>query len=363
MSRLLLSVLIPAFALASGIASGAAAAGLKVGVVAPVDGPLALLGRQVLEGARFQAEARGSQIIAIPETCEADGAEALKAAVAAAGAEALVGFLCTESLDAILPTLGGTGVPAISLSVRSDILMEDARKNGWPFYRLVPNARKETEKIASVIIERWKGEPLALIDDGTIHGRDLVEGVRSALAETGLTPVFTDTYRPAQEQQVSLVRRLGRSGATRVLIGGDRTDASIIARDARSEKLALTLLGGEALDAADQPVPLADGVLAVTLPEAETLPEATATAGAMRAANIEPEGYTLPAFAAMTLLEQAKDRALKDSTPLADALLKASYPTVIGAIRFDAGHELADNPYRLMEWRQGRFVDAPPPGE
>ncbi|TCP90797.1 amino acid/amide ABC transporter substrate-binding protein (HAAT family) [Rhizobium sp. PP-CC-2G-626] len=361
MSRVL--VLIPAFALAAGMASGAAAAGLKVGVVAPVEGQLALLGRQVLEGARFQAEARGSEVVAIPETCEANDAEALKAAVAAAGAEALVGFLCTESLEAVLPTLAGTGIPAVTLSVRSDILMEDARKNNWPFYRLVPNARREAEKIASVIIERWKGEPLALIDDGTIHGRDLVEGVRSALAETGLTPVFTDTYRPAQEQQISLVRRLARSGATHVLIGGDRSDAAIIARDARSEKLPLTLLGGEALNAADQPVPLADGVLAVTLPEAATLPEATATAAAMRAANIVPDGYALPAFAAMTLLEQAKDRALKDGSPLADALPKAPYPTVVGTIRFDAGHELADNPYRLMEWRQGRFVDAPPPGE
>ena len=358
-----LSVLLPVVALSVANASGATAAGLKVGVVAPVEGPLALLGRQVLEGARFQAEARGSEIVAIPETCEAGDAEALKAAVAAAAAEALVGFLCTESLEAVLPTLGGTGVPAISLSVRSDVLMEDVRKNGWPFYRLVPNARKETEKLASVILERWKGEPLALIDDGTIHGRDLVEGVRSALAETGLTPVFSDTYRPAQEQQVSLVRRLGRSGATHVLIGGDRSDVAIIARDAASEKLALTLLGGEALDAADLPVPLADGVLAVTLPEAETLPEAAQTAAAMRAANLVPDGYTLPAFAAIGLLEQAKDRALKDGTPLADALAKAPYPTVLGTIRFDAGHERADNPYRLMVWRQGRFVDAPLPTE
>ncbi|KQS79142.1 amino acid ABC transporter [Rhizobium sp. Leaf384] len=358
-----LFVLLPAVALGFAGASGAAAAGLKVGVVAPVEGPLGALGRQVLEGARFQAEARGSEVVSIPETCEAGDAEALKAAVAAAAAEALIGFLCTESLDAVLPTLGGTGVPAISLSVRSDVLMENVRKNGWPFYRLVPNARKETEKLTSVILERWKGEPLALIDDGTIHGRDLVEGVRAALAEMGLTPVFSDTFRPAQEQQVSLVRRLARSGATHVLIGGDRSDVAIIARDAVSEKLSLTLLGGEALDAADQPVPLADGVLAVTLPDPETLPDAAQTAGAMRAANIVPEGYTLPAFAAMSLLEQAKDRALKDGTPLADALSKAAYPTVLGTIRFDAGHELADNPYRLMMWQQGRFIDAPPATE
>jgi branched-chain amino acid transport system substrate-binding protein len=358
MSRLL-TVLAPALLTVASLASAASAAGLKVGVVAPAQGPLALLGRQVLEGARFQAEARGSQVVAIPETCEAGDAEALKAAVAAAGAEALIGFLCTESLDAVLPTLAGTGIPAITLSVRSDILMEDARKSGWPLYRLVPGARREAEKIASVILQRWKGEPIAIIDDGTIHGRDLVESVRAALAEAGLTPVFNDTFRPAQEQQVSLVRRLVRSGATHVFIGGDRSDVAIIARDALSEKAPLVLLGGEALDAQDQPVPLADGVLAVTLPEPSTRAEAASTASAMRDAGVVPEGYALPAFAAMTLLEQAKDKALADGTPLVAALSKSTYPTVLGNIRYTAGQELADNPYRLMQWRQGQFVDAP----
>jgi branched-chain amino acid transport system substrate-binding protein len=355
-----LPVLLPTLVLAMfAPATGALSAGLKVGVVAPTEGPFALLGQQIVEGARFEAEARGSTVVIIPETCEAGDADALKAAVAAAGAEALVGFLCTEGLDAILPTLAGTGVPALSLSVRSDILMEDARKNGWPFYRLVPNARRETETMAASILQRWKSEPLALIDDGTIHGRDLVEGVRAALAETGLTPVFTDTFRPGQEQQVALVRRLARSGATHVVIGGDRSDAAIIARDARTEKLPLTLIGGEALDAQDRPVPLEDGVLAVTLPDWSQRPDAARVAGAMRSGGVVPEGYALPAFAAMTILEQAKDRALKNETPLADALGKDAYPTVLGTIRFDAGHELADNPFRLMEWRQGQFVEPP----
>ena len=184
------------------------------------------------------------------------------------------------------------------------------------------DAKAEAAKVTEIILSRWKNEPLGLIEDGTIHGRELVETVRSALADIGLTPTFSDTYRPAQEQQVSLVRRLAKSGVTHVFTGGDRADTAIIARDAASEKLALTLMGGETLDAANVPVPLANGVLAVSLPDYATLPDAKGAVDAMTAAKLLPEGYVLPAFAAVTLLEQAKDQAGKDGGPLLDALAK-----------------------------------------
>ncbi|MCV9960523.1 ABC transporter substrate-binding protein [Pararhizobium sp. BT-229] len=340
-------------------AAPALAAGLKIAVVAPTEGPFALLGQQILAGARFQAEDRGSEIVAIAETCEPNDAENLRKAIAESGAEAAIGFLCTESLEAVLPELAKTGIPALTLSVRSDILMEDALKKNWPLFRLVPSAKMEAEKVTEILLSRWKNDPLALIEDGTIHGRELVETVRAALAEIGLTPVFSDTYRPSQEQQISLVRRLAKSGATHVFTGGDRADTSIIARDAASEQVPLTIMGGEALDAANQPVPLSDGVLAVSLPDYAKLPEAQAVTNAMNGTQLLPEGYVLPAFAAVTLLEQAKDQAGKDGGPLWQALAKGPYPTAIGSIRFNAGHELAENPYRLLEWRNGRFVPAP----
>lgn len=340
-------------------AAPALAAGLKIAVVAPADGPFALLGQQILDGARFQAEDRGSEIVAIPETCEPKDAENLTKALLASGAEAAIGFLCTESLEATLPALAEAGIPALTLSVRSDILMEDALKKKWPFFRLVPSAKAEAAKVTEIILSRWKNEPLALIEDGTIHGRELVESVRGALAEIGLTPTFSDTYRPAQEQQVSLVRRLAKSGATHVFTGGDRADTAIIARDAASEQVALTLMGGETLDAANLPVPLANGVLAVTLPDYATLPDAKVTVDAMTAAKLLPEGYVLPAFAAVALLEQAKDQAGKDGGPVLNALAKGPYQTVLGPIRFNANHELAENPYRLLEWQNNRFIAAP----
>jgi branched-chain amino acid transport system substrate-binding protein len=341
----------------------ALAAGLKVAVVAPTEGPFAPLGRQMIDGASFQAGDRGSEVIAIAESCDPAGGDALAKALVASGAEAAIGFLCTESLEAALPVLAEAGMPAITLSVRSDILMEDALKKKWPLYRLAPSGKAEAAAVTEAIIAKWKDKPLALIDDGTIHSRELVEGVRNALAEIGITPVFSDTYRPAQEQQVSLVRRLAKSGATHVFTGGDRNDTAVIARDAKARNVPITLIGGDVLNAADLDVRLENGVFAVTIPDAARSNEAAPVSKAMRAAGIEPDGYVLPAFAAMSLLEQAKDQAEKDDSALADALLKGPYTTVLGPIRFNSSHEQAQSPYRLMQWQDGRFVDATSAGD
>jgi len=49
--------------------------------------------------------------------------------------------------------------------------------------------------------------------------------------------------------------------------------------------------------------------------------------------------------------------------PLAQAIGETHVDTVIGPIAFDENHELSENPYRLMEWRGGRFVEPSAPAQ
>ena len=86
----------------------------------------------------------------------------------------------------------------------------------------------------------------------------------------GLKPVFVDTFRPALDNQLALVNRLKKSGATHVFVGGDRSDIAILARDAAARKVPLTIAGGETLSAAPDDVPLADNVLMIGVPEARS---------------------------------------------------------------------------------------------
>ncbi|MFC5444023.1 branched-chain amino acid ABC transporter substrate-binding protein [Rhizobium halophytocola] len=330
-------------------------------VVAPQSGPFAPLGQQIIAGAKAAAVASGQEVALIDESCDEADTRSVADAIVNAGADAAIGFLCSETLAHVLPDLTKAGIPAITVSVRWKSLMEDAVKYGWPFYRLAPAPDDEGEKITQTILSTWADRTIALIDDGTIHSRELVDEVRNKLETGGLKPVFVDTFRPGQENQIAIVRRLQRAGASHVFIGGDRNDVAIIARDAAAENSGLTLIGADSMRAADQPVALPDGVYAIALPDYAQLPEAQPTAERLRAEGIEPEGYLLPAYAAVQIVDAARQRA--NTKPLAEAIGSGSFDTAIGPIGFGPDHELITNPYRLQEWEGGKFVLVPPPGQ
>ncbi|SMC81675.1 branched-chain amino acid ABC transporter substrate-binding protein [Rhizobium sp. RU36D] len=324
----------------------------SIGLVAPKTGAYETLGKQMADGAMAAAADLGTEITWIDETCEPGSGPAIAEALKQSGVKTAIGFLCSESLEASLPLLQQAGIPAITISVRAPILMEDALKFSWPFYRMAPSNGAEAAKLIEVMLRDWPGSAFALIEDGTIRGRELVEAIRNALEERGMKPAFLDTYRPGQEQQVALVRRLKKAGVTKVFIGGDRNDVAIIARDAAAENITLDLLGGDSLHAANQPIPLADGVKAVTLPAYNTQAPATAVAAALEAKAIIPEGYVLPAYAAT----QVAAKAVANTVSAEESLKTETFDTVLGPIAFGADHELRDNPYRLLEWRGTVFL-------
>lgn len=353
MNRLRRSLLVLPLLLAAG---NSFAAGVNIGVVSPQGGNYGSLGAQIAAGAGFEIRAAKNTMTSVNEPCTDGSGSAVADALIAAKVQVAIGFLCSETLDGALPKLKDAGILVITVSVRSRILMDDALKNGWPLFRLAPVDGAEAAKVVEIILKNWTSAPIALIDDGTIHGRELVDAVRTALEDRGLKPVFNDTYRPGQDQQIGLVRRLRKAGATHVFVGGDRSDVAVIARDAQSEKVPLVLMGGDAMRAPDQPVALAAGVEAVALPDYQTLPPAATAIQAMRAANIEPEGYVLPAAAAAAVADQAVGGAIAGNKPLLGILTGTTFQTVIGPLTFSQNHELNDNPYRLLQWQGKSFV-------
>ncbi|AMM84944.1 ABC transporter substrate-binding protein [Martelella sp. AD-3] len=347
-ARLVLAALI--------VSAAAPANAQQVGVVAPLNGDYAVLGAQMLDGAGLAARNLDIDLTVIDEDCEENNGASVAEALEDAGVGIAVGFFCSETLRTALPVLAEAGIPAITVSVRSLPLMTDALANGWPLFRLAPNRQDQVDAIVTLIMTEWVDQPVALVDDGTIYYRELVNAVRNEIEARGLEPVFTDTFRPAQQQQLSLVRRLDQAGAARVLVGGTRGDVAIIGRDAREQGVALTLLGDDGLRAMETTPPLEDGTLAIALPDYGALPPAAEIADAAGAADIVPEGYVVPGAAAVQVAGQALAAARADGGGIDEALLNHTFDTAIGPVRFTARHELADNPFFLLRWQNGEFV-------
>lgn len=333
----------------------AGAADLVIGVAAPASGPMASLGAQLLDGAEAAAaELPGDPVTlaTADDACTAEGGAEAARRLIADNVAVVVGFLCTEAIEAALPLLSEAHIPVVTPGVRANALTDQRHKTHWPVYRLAPRADAEAAAVGSLLTSLWRDGLFAIVDDGTIYGRELAESLRLAAEMQGLKPVFTDTYRPQMDNQIGLVGRLRRAGAAHVFVGGDREDIAVIGRDAEKLGVALEIAGGEALRAAPGPVPLAAGTLMIGLPDG-TATAPPAVLERLGAEGVAVEGYVLPGYAAL----QIAAAALGADGDAAQNLAAFSFATVLGDIRFDDKGDRAGNPYRLFRFDGTRFVE------
>lgn len=345
--------------LAVGAAGGALAQDdtLRIGLIAPAEGSFEILGDQARLALEAFAGSRGGvDVVTAPEPCEEESGDEAAMTMVAADVDVVIGLFCAETILSAMPVLAEAQIPAITVSVRAEIVMEDAREESWPLFRLAPAAGAEAPAIAAIIAERWVDEPFALIDDGTIYGRDLVEEIRLELQSQGIEPTYTDNYRPAEEKQFGLVRRLADAGASHIFVGGDRSDVAIMARDAAEANLDLTFMGGDALRAAEGEAPLPDGVFAVIAERnaAGSGDGMQAIAHKLDQAGLNDaraeDGYYLPIFAVAQIVASASSEG-----DLITALKEGTFETVLGSVSFGADRTSDREPYRLMISENGRF--------
>lgn len=328
---------------------------LRIGIAAPHSGPSALLGEQLRKGAQAAAAASDARTVLTEadDACTGQGGAEAAREFVAAKVTIVVGFLCTEAIEAALPVLKEAGIPVVTPGVRTDSLTDRRAKTGWLVYRLAPRADAERTAAGALLTKLWRGELFAIVDDGTIYGRELAESFRLAAEQAGLKPVFVDTFRPQLDNQIGLLGRLRKAGATHLFAGGDRDDVAVIARDARELGMPLVIAGGETLRSAPGDVPLQAGTLMIGLPEWAEIADGQVVEALTKAGTV-PEGYVLPGYAGM---EVAIAAASNGEAPAA-ALDGQEFRTAIGPVKFDEKGDLSESPYRLFRFDGTKFVTA-----
>ena len=336
------------------LAAGAFAQEAHVGVVTSLNEPMALLGVQLRDGAKIAAAQAGARVTLADDGCTQEGGAEAARLLVAAKVDIVAGFLCTEAIEAALPILSEAGIATITPAVRADGLTDGRTRSGFLVWRLAPRADAERGAVAALLTRLWRDELFAIVDDGTIYGRELAETLRHAAETAALKPVFVDTYRPQMENQIALVGRLARAGATHVFVGGDRDDIAIMARDAAALEHDIVFAGGEALRAAGD-VPIAAGTLMIAPPDwGELIDEGTLER--FTASQVVPEGYVLPAHAAVEVAVEAVARARRQGAAPVTILGDTSFDTIIGPVRFDEKGDLAANPFLLFRHDGERFL-------
>ncbi len=331
---------------------------LRIGLSVPLSGPYKMLGEQARAGAQAAVAAlaatRAVELVVVDDACTAEGGKAGAGQFTETRVDAVAGFLCTAPLIAAASAVGGSGVPLVTVSARADAVTKTSGTETASVFRMAPSSTQELDAVSKLLLPLWRGKKFAIVDDGTLRSRELAESLRITAEEAGLKPALIDTLRPGQEDQFALISRLKKAGVTHAFAGGDREDISIIAQNAADKGYRLTIAGSDVLNAAPLDHALPDGVLMIGVPPADGRQQAHNAVKTASASKIVPEGYFLPAYAAIEVIVSASEVAASGK-PLNQAIQETAHQTVIGPVRFALNGDLMDNPYAVLVSKAGSF--------
>ncbi len=332
------------------IASAAplAAESVRLGVAAPLSGPSAVLGLQIASGAGEAAGER-AEVIAFDTECTAEGGADAARTFVENEVSAVVGFLCRQEIEAALPILTDAGIPVLAVGVRANRLTDERERTGHLVWRLGPRTDGEADALADFVRTNWRDQPFGIVDDGSVNARDLSDEIRARLGPESVEPSLVDDFRPAEEVQFALARRILQSGVTRLLVFGTRSDVAVLARDAAELGLELDIVGSEQLlDESGEGPDLPSGVRAVAVdPNAGT-----------RSEDTPREGYFGPAFAATQVALDALD-GVGSGTDFPQAIEGTTFGTVLGPLDFDERGESTLPAFEVLTYDGARFVPGP----
>lgn len=180
----------------------------RVGLLVPLGGPAAALGRDLLDAAQLALfEAPEADFVLLPRDTggTAEGARAAARDVLAAGAELVIGPLFAASSLAVAPLARERGLEVLSFSNDASIASPDLVVLGW-------RPEEQVERIVRHALDQgWRRLGLLAPDDG--YGARAATTWRRVLAGLGEPSADAVGIYPASGDPVAAVRAfLGRYG-------------------------------------------------------------------------------------------------------------------------------------------------------
>lgn len=330
-----------------------------IGLSLPLSGVAQKLGEQFLIGAKIAIQHHTNDTIkleVLDDGCQKDLGELVATEFSTSNIDIVTGFLCNEPSYAAANILREQKTPILIAGAQSERLTKDREREEWNIWRLSPGDNAAAIIAAKVFSKLWINSPFAIVDDGTVHGRTLVDTFRAQMEELGLSAHFTDTFRPTQSTQARLVRRLKKAGIQKVFIGGGAEDIAMIARNAHDLKIKLDVAGSEVLSVlpflpAKQRAP--NGVIAILRNDGQLLDSSSTLTDALLAQDIIPEDFMYRGYAAMQIAIEAIGETNADTI---SSLKAKTFVTINGNVKFSSNGENTISPYALFTWNGESFI-------
>ncbi len=344
--------------------SGAAHAQIKIGVGSPVTGNSAAFGAQVRNGVVQAVEDINKAGGVKGQTFElstGDDASDPKQGVSVANKFA------SEGVKMVVGHFNsGVSIPASDVYLDAGIIqitpgstnVKFTERGMWSTFRTCGRDDQQGAMAGEYLATKLKGKKIAFVHDKTPYGKGLADETLKVFRAKGGKEVLIEGINPGEKDYSALVSKLKQNGVDLVYFGGYYTEAGLIIRQMRDQGLKAPLMGGDGM--VDKELvaiagPAAEGTLVTFPPDARKNPAAKDVVAAFKAKGIEPDGYTLYAYAAVQILAKAVEATGSTEGEKLAAYLHQGKPTAtaIGDIAYDKKGDITRPDYVIYEWKKG----------
>jgi branched-chain amino acid transport system substrate-binding protein len=359
-------MLLTGIALGLGLAfSGAASAQIKLGVAGPITGPNATFGAQLKNGVEQAVEdlnAKGGingqkvQVVVGDDVSDPKQGVSVANKFASEGVKMVVGHFNS-----------GVSIPSSEVYQEAGIIQitpastnpRFTERNMWNTFRTCGRDDQQGAVAGAYLSSKFKGKKVAIVHDKTPYGKGLADETQKAMNGKGLKEVVYEGINTGEKDYSALVSKLKQAGVDVVYFGGLHTEAGLIIRQMRDQGLNAPLMGGDGIVSAEFVSiagPGAEGTLMTFSPDPRKNPNAKDAVGKFKAKNIDPEAYTLYAYAAVEILKAAAEQSKStDGKKIAEVMKQGKpFKTVIGDISFDKKGDITRPDYIMYEWKKGQ---------
>ncbi len=369
--RKLTSSLLAAVAVAAFAAVPASAQDIGVATAGPITGQYAAFGEQMKRGAEMAVadiNAKGGVLGKKLKLEVGDDACDPKQAVAVANQMAgkkivfMAGHFCSSSSIPASAIYNESGILQMTPASTNPALTEEAASKKWNnVFRTCGRDDAQGLVAGKFLATQYKGKKVAIIHDKSAYGKGLADETKKAMNAAGLTEVMYEAITQGDKDFTALVSKMKAAGVDAMYLGGYHTEAGLLVRQSREQGLNALLVSGDAL-VTDEfwkiTGPAGQGTLMTFAPDPRKLKTAEDVVKKFKAANYDPEGYTLYTYAAFQAWAAAVAKAGSTDVAKVSAALKGmTADTVLGKLAWDAKGDVKEAAYVWYVFKDGKYSE------
>jgi len=343
---------------------------IKLGVAGPHSGDLASYGIPTIKAAELVVKdinARGGvlgqkvELLVEDDVCKPEVATSTATKLVSAGANVVLGHICSGATKAALGIYKDAGIIVMSPSATNPALTQSG---DYPnFYRTIASDDAQARLEVDFALNTLGLKKIAVLHDKGDYGKGLAEFAKGFLEKDPRAEVaLYEGVTPGAVDYSAVVQKIKRSGAEAVIFGGYHPEASKIVSQMRKKKMDTIFISDDGVKD-DTFIKVAgkyaEGVYATGPKDVSKNPMAIAATKAHQDAyGSDPGAFYLNAYAAALALLNAIDKAgSTDYDAITKALQSEYVETPLGKISFDSRGDATGVGFSMYQVKDGAYVE------